>query len=374
MNSFLQNIQQHSNNHLPFVVYRAPNSKKINAVLQHNANLYLVNDFTEKGFVFVPFQETNNTPTVLFPISECEIKSAEYSHSDTFVKSPETAEISPAPNDYKSLIASAIYKIQQNDFSKVVLSRKISTPLLKAQPLAIFERMLHKYASAFVYCWYHPKVGLWLGATPEILMSIEANTLRTAALAGTQNFNGSLEVDWGNKEKTEQQIVTNYIVSQLKALKIEHSNISVTKAKTIKAGNLLHLQTEIISTVNQSQFSVKDLLQQLHPTPAVCGDPKENALKFILQNEGYNRDYYTGFLGELNMTKTQNRNTNRRNTENNAYKSLKTVSNFYVNLRCMQILGTEAQLYVGGGITEDSNPESEWHEIMSKLQTVKSVL
>ncbi|MGF1555968.1 chorismate-binding protein [Paucihalobacter sp.] len=374
MNSFLQNIQQHFNNQLPFVVYRAPHSQRINAVLQKNTDLHVANDYTEKGFVFAPFQEAINTPTVLFPISECEIKSAEYTNLDTFLKSSETEEISIAPIDYKVLIENAISKIHQNDFNKVVLSRKMSSPLSNTQPLEIFERMLQKYPSAFVYCWFHPKIGLWLGATPEILMTIQGNTLRTVALAGTQNFNGTVEVSWGDKELTEQQIVTDYIVSQLNAFKLESSKISVSKAKTIKAGNLLHLQTEIISTVNQSQFSVKDLLQQLHPTPAVCGDPKENALQFILQNEGYNRDYYSGFLGELNMTKTQNRNTNWRNTENNAYKSLKTVSNFYVNLRCMQILGTEAQLYVGGGITKDSNPQSEWHEIMAKLQTVKSVL
>ncbi len=356
------------------MVYRAPHSQRINAVLQKNTDLHVANDYTEKGFVFAPFQEAINTPTVLFPISECEIKSAEYTNLDTFLKSSETEEISIAPIDYKVLIENAISKIHQNDFNKVVLSRKMSSPLSNTQPLEIFERMLQKYPSAFVYCWFHPKIGLWLGATPEILMTIQGNTLRTVALAGTQNFNGTVEVSWGDKELTEQQIVTDYIVSQLNAFKLESSKISVSKAKTIKAGNLLHLQTEIISTVNQSQFSVKDLLQQLHPTPAVCGDPKENALQFILQNEGYNRDYYSGFLGELNMTKTQNRNTNWRNTENNAYKSLKTVSNFYVNLRCMQILGTEAQLYVGGGITKDSNPQSEWHEIMAKLQTVKSVL
>lgn len=370
----LQKIKEHYNNQLPFVVYRTPNSETVNAMLQQNAQLHVVNDFTEKGFVFAPFQEMANTPIVLFPVSECEINTADYTKPSADLKSPESEKILTAPNDYIDLIERAISKIEQNNFNKVVLSRKISIPSSQLPPLDIFERMLHKYASAFVYCWFHPKIGLWLGATPEILMTIEGNTVRTMSLAGTQNFNGTLEVDWGNKEKTEQQIVTNYIVSQLNTLKIKSSKISVSKAKTIKAGGLLHLQTEIICNINHGQFSIQEMLHALHPTPAVCGNPKESALNFILQNEGYIRAYYSGFLGELNMTKTQNRNTNRRNTENNAYISLKTVSNFYVNLRCMQISGNEAQLYVGSGITKNSNPEDEWREIMAKLQTMKSAL
>lgn len=370
----LQNIEQHFNKRLPFVAYRKPNSDEVKSMLQHNAQLHRLNDFSEKGFVFAPFQESADMPSVLFPVAECETISASYTKRAISLKTPKPIAVPSAPRDYIDLLENAISKIEQNDFNKVVLSRKISTPLSTSQPFEIFERMLLKYPSAFVYCWFHPKVGLWLGATPEVLMSLEGHSLRTVALAGTQNFNGSLEVNWGEKEKTEQQIVANYIVSQLNDLKIDTSSIAVSKAKTIKAGNLLHLQTEIACNFNLSQFSMKDLFQNLHPTPAVCGNPKDSALQFILQNEGYDRTYYSGFLGELNFTKTHNRNANKRNTENNAYKSVKTVTNCYVNLRCMQILKTEAQLYVGGGITKDSNPESEWREIMSKLLTVKSVL
>jgi len=95
----------------------------------------------------------------------------------------------------------------------------------------------------------------------------------------------------------------------------------------------------------------------LHPTPAVCGLPKNEAKSFILENENYDRKYYTGFLGELNS------DVNGINT-----------SSLYVNLRCMEIAKDEAIIYVGGGITKDSIPEKEWEETVRKTATMKKVL
>ena len=91
----------------------------------------------------------------------------------------------------------------------------------------------------------------------------------------------------------------------------------------------------------------------LHPTPAVCGLPKEEAKQFILDNELYNRDFYTGFLGELN---------------------LKGQTNLYVNLRCMQLKDNRISIYVGGGITADSNAENEWEETVIKAKVMKNAL
>ena len=112
----------------------------------------------------------------------------------------------------------------------------------------------------------------------------------------------------------------------------------------------------------------------MHPTPAVCGFPKQVAKDFILENENYDRAFYTGFLGELNLKQSKTRNTNRRNVENNAYAVVKTQSNFYVNLRCMQLQEAKALIYVGGGITKDSNPEKEWEETVNKTKTIGSIL
>ena len=97
----------------------------------------------------------------------------------------------------------------------------------------------------------------------------------------------------------------------------------------------------------------------MHPTPAVCGLPRNNAKDFVLKNENYHRSFYTGFLGEINM---EDKNLNSKN------------SSLFVNLRCMEIRNEKASIYVGGGITKDSVAKKEWEETVSKSKTMKKVL
>lgn len=98
---------------------------------------------------------------------------------------------------------------------------------------------------------------------------------------------------------------------------------------------------------------MEKLINALHPTPAVCGLPKAVAEAFILQNENYDRSYYSGYLGELNL--------NER-------------TSLFVNLRCVELENNLASIYVGGGITADSIPENEWEETVSKAEVMKKVL
>jgi isochorismate synthase len=247
------------------------------------------------------------------------------------------------------LVEKALDKINYNELKKVVVSREEEVILTSFDLLVIFKKLLIKYINAFVYVWYHPKVGLWFGASPETLLSISDANFRTMSLAGTQVYKAN-EVVWKKKEREEQQLVTSFIENQLESLS---NNLSIDKAETIKAGNLLHLRTSVKGTLNTSS-SIKELIRALHPTPAVCGLPRETAKKFIQQNENYKRTFYTGFLGELNIK--------------NQYSSL------FVNLRCMCIEGEIAIIYVGGGITKDSNAKKEWEETIAKSKTMKKVL
>ena len=204
-----------------------------------------------------------------------------------------------------------------------------------------------------MYVWFHPKVGLWMGATPEKLVTLQNGKFHTTALASTQTYKDNLNPVWGNKEKKEHQYVVDYIVSQIKDQQngIILKNFTVSDTYTVKAGNLLHLKADIIGVIGD--FELKKLLDTLHPTPAVCGLPKESSKSFILANENYDRTYYTGFLGEINV-------------------DLETA--LYVNLRCVEIVGTTAIIYVGGGITLESIPENEWSETSNKTFTIKSIL
>jgi isochorismate synthase len=275
--------------------------------------------------------------------------------------------------EHEDLVQKGIDAIKEGKLRKVVLSRTESVQH-QLKVIGIFKNMLKKYNTAFVYLWFHPETGAWLGATPETLLQVERNKFRTMALAGTQAFQESTNVEWGEKEKEEQQIVTDAILENLQELSSGSGSIKASKPYSARAGNLLHLRTDISGTFNSDSFNLHDLIKALHPTPAVCGLPKEPAKKFILENEGYDREFYTGFLGELNLKTETKRNSNRRNQENQAYASISKQTSLYVNLRCIKLEAGVANLFVGGGITAGSNPSLEWEETVNKSHTMKAVL
>ena len=368
MNSkgFFDSMQHHFNGGLPFVAYRKPNSNEVRLLLQNDDAIHYINDYSESGFVFAPFD--NKEKSILIPFNASEVKTLNYEISCAVDSEITNKESATSKVEHIDLVQKGIDAITNKQFKKVVLSRYETIDLSDENPIIIFKRLLDTYLAAFVYCWYHPKVGLWQGATPETLIHVEANRFKTMALAGTQKYNGSLEVNWEDKEKQEQEYVTSFIVDSLKP---SVENLSISKPTTIKAGNVVHLKTTISGLL---QPNLSAVLLKLHPTPAVCGLPQESAKQFILKEEHYNREFYTGFLGELNIQENRSRNTKRQNVENSAYATVKTSSHLFVNLRCMQLRESKALVYVGGGITKDSIPELEWKETVNKTLTIKAVL
>lgn len=381
---FFEQLKNHYDHQLPFVVYKKPNALALKGIFQPNDVLHTVADFTESGFVFAAFD--SRLDTYIIPIDQADVLTVYFDEND-FSKSENLnqngSHLVHSNKDSEKLshiklVENGIEAINSGSFSKVVLSRREKIDQAETHPFEIFKRLLRRYPSAFVYCWYHPKVGLWLGATPETLLSVHGYHLKTMSLAGTQAFEGKIDVVWGEKEKEEQLIVTDFIVESLResvGTKLHSSQIiKISDQKTVRAGNLLHLQTEISMPLSPQTKNLKPILEALHPTPAVCGFPKDKAKDYIIENEGYPREFYAGFMGELNLKETIRRNPNRRNVENNAYNVDKLVSDLYVNLRCMQIKDEKIYIYVGGGITKDSDPLAEWEETVHKSKIIKSVL
>lgn len=370
LESFFERIATQYENTLPFVAYQKPNSTVIKALFQNDDELYSANTFMESGFVFSPFDA--NEDSILMPLSKSEqIEAGKVFMSENQCDIKYREVSLEEKSKHIHLIDKGIKAIHSGQFTKVVLSRMETVPLLETKPFSIFKRLLNIYPSAFVYMWYHPKVGLWLGATPETLIEMEGNRFSIMALAGTQDYKGTTNVLWKDKEIEEQQIVTDFIIKQLNS---SVENLKVSKTETVKAGNLLHLKTIISAQLKPDSSNLKHLIFDLHPTPAVCGLPKVDAKKFILQNEYYNREFYTGFLGELNYEKSIAPRSSKKNIENRAYAVTKKRTELYVNLRCMQIKEQNAYIYVGGGIMESSNAEAEWEETVSKSKIIKSIL
>ncbi len=348
---FFNELEQALNSKKPFVVYKKPHETTITSYVQKLNDLFVLKSFNQKGFVFSPFLRENQK--VFFPIEKCTISSANFSN-ETLVETNcvdelETISFSKNQDDYIRLVDNTIRFIKQTLTDKIVISRKETLKKNDFNTFNTYKKMLHKYPNAFVYCWYHPKVGLWMGASPERFLNIESEQFKTMSLAGTQVFSSKYEVVWTEKEKEEQQFVTNFILDNIEGLS---ENIQTSGPFTVKAGNLVHLRTDISAKITSNHL-IEDLVLKMHPTPAVCGLPMQEAKDFILKNEGYNRSFYTGFLGELNISNT---------------------TNFYVNLRCMKVDVKSISIYVGGGITAGSNAQKEWEETVSKSKVMKSVL
>ncbi|RTY87668.1 chorismate-binding protein [Flavobacterium sp. RSP15] len=343
---------------LPFVLYCKPDSAEVIGFFQQNDTVFSAVDFTEKGFVFASF---DGAKTHLIPENESEMVRVTLEKKENAISKNEFTIVDAlAKNNFEALVFKGIQSIKNNECNKVVLSRKETVEIADFDLVSTFEKLVQLYPSTFVYCFYHPKIGTWLGATPEQLLKATEAVFETISLAGTQKDLGLSEITWHKKEKEEQQFVTDYIVSKLESVA---SRVLVTEPYSVKAGSIWHIKTDISGRLN-SDSSLQKVIQLLHPTPAVCGLPKESAKTFILENEQYDRSFYTGFLGELNSSFTTN-----------------TVSSdLFVNLRCMQIdfdsnlALTSAYLYMGCGITKDSVPEKEWEESVHKSMTMKKVL
>jgi isochorismate synthase len=368
--AFFEKVIAQFEQELPFVCFAKDSELK--AYFQKNAALNTISNFNRSGFVFTPF--TNHHPSVIFETDTTETIKADIEdykiEIDQSFRDLSTDESSAfdKKQEHLDLVTRAVEHINSSDVRKIVCSRQIVITH-KIHPILTFQKLYQKYPGAFCYCWYHPKVGLWLGASPEQFVHVERRNLRTVALAGTQSKAAFPKAKWSPKEVEEQQMVTDYILSVLE----KYSNtVHVGQLETVAAGNLWHLKTKINARIDDTKLS--NVLKDLHPTSAVCGLPKEESLDFILKHEGYDRAYYTGFLGELNVKKVLNRTNRRRNQEFQAIKSITSITDLYVNLRCMQIKDNQVIIYVGGGITKDSDPEAEFFETLSKSQTMLNVL
>lgn len=254
------------------------------------------------------------------------------------------------------LVQAAIDEIKSSSIEKIVVSRIVETTLQKGfDPAHSFTRLCERYPHLFVSLVAIPGVGTWMGASPEHLLTMNDNTLKLLALAGTQPKPPDLPLEaisWGAKEIHEQALVVEYIRSFLQKMGIEWQEEG---PKTSSAGNIVHLQTKFRASVEKSQrFELANqVLSELHPTSAICGMPLQKALPFILEHEKHKRRFYCGLLGPVHLAQR---------------------SNLFVNIRCMELLEDKAYLYVGTGITHDSVPSAEWVESILKSETLLSVL
>ena len=286
----------------------------------------------QSGFVIAPFEVKEGQPIVL--IRPDKVTSHPLPHTSYLSSLP--SHLSPLTSSYSIDFANYHSQLLQGTFRKIVLARQADeTTDQPIDPVELFHCACQLYPRMFIALVYTPQSGMWLTATPEILLEGSGCDWRTIALAGTMRLeDGQLDGEgenttWSTKNIEEQRVVATYIAQCLEQFA---NDFREEGPRTVRAANLVHLRSDFTFTL-PSDDRIGDLLQQLHPTPAVCGLPKREAFQFIIRNEYSPRRYYSGFMGPLH---------------------LQPLTSLYVSLRCMHIEGNSYHLYAGGGLLRDS--------------------
>ena len=333
-----------------FALFRLPYEQRCTLVVQTTGEpkeLMSCNELAgQQGFVMAPFAASSSHPLLLIRADEITGNLTDLEGLHGLVDMPSLSALEKSVNaDYHMNFANFHAQLCNHSFQKLVLSRSIELPRTGDEtPLLLFQRACERYPRMMISLVYTPQSGLWLASTPEILLAGKDRQWQTIALAGTMKYEEELR--WSDKNIQEQRYVATYITHQLE--KFTH-DFTEEGPRTARAGHLAHLRSDFLFSLPDESV-VGDLLQALHPTPAVCGLPKQEAFRFIQQNEHHDRSYYSGFMGPL---------------------FLNGQTNLFVTLRCMQLFRDGYRLYAGGGLLKDSVEEQEWQETETKLDTIR---
>lgn len=348
------------------VMYRTPYERQYTVLKQRavpKTLLSLADLPLSGGYVIAPFVVTENTP-ILFvepdSVEKCPLVWP-VKHLRVHLEDDSAQQ----RNGYTQAFAAAHKRLVEGELQKMVLSRRLNVkrsatsangeadaadlPAIWEAGHKYFLKACHYRPNSFVAFWWTRKSGAWLVATPEPLLEKRRYEWDTVALAGTLPWQEGVDPQWNDKNIEEQAIVSRFVEAQLQGVA---TTVEKSATYSLHTGNIQHLCTDFRFGLND-MADVRRLLVKLHPTPAVCGLPRAEAMQAILQDETTPRKYYAGFSGPL---------------------LLRSETRLYVSLRCMNFTGQTATLYAGGGIMPESRENEEWEETQRKLQTMWQLL
>ena len=316
-------------------IFRLPFNEKFILIHHHEAAKNVAS--------FFPF---TNGKTIHLKAENLEVCTSEELKSSFFEVEnfPEiNAELNiPLHEEYLQKLEKAIEIIKQNNLPKLVISRPIAKEISSINLEETYQLLCKKYPNTLCYLLISDEE-IWIGATPEILGKFNKKTHEffTMSLAGTL----PVDEEWSEKEIEEQKPVTHYISEILKKY-VTLSEVEESETYNHISGNIKHLRTDFTAKIEDNRL--EELIEELHPTPAVCGIPKEFCKEKIIEIEQYNREFYAGYI--------------KIETDEEIY--------YFVNLRCAKIYKNQVIAFAGGGITALSSPEKEWRETELKSQAI----
>ena len=268
-------------------------------------------------------------------------------NNNSVVKVAKNGKTENEKDEWEKLISDA-KEYLKTSLSKIVLSRKIEFETFDVVHWSNLIGNLNKENPDCYIFMYKSNDAIFFGASPEKFLSVQDKVIDIDAMAGSA-AGDSRDVTrelLNNKNLKEHKIVTEFICDVLSNYA---ENITAAEQPLIiKLSDVQHLHTKISAQL-QSKEKVLSLIDSLFPTPAVCGIPKEKALKAIRELETHDRGLYSGLIGWINL-------------EMNCEFAVAIRSAFYKNNKLF--------LYAGSGIVEESVPEDEFLETELKLKTI----
>lgn len=335
--------------------YRIPHADHYTRVESDESPLILTS-YSEVGinvgYVFAPYSISSEEPLLLIKPDRVTDIPLDYTAtpqpSRSYQKQEDQAQ-------YEQEFRKCHDAVAQGQFQKLVLSRTCELVGSERDPEECFLEACRRYPRQMVQLVSTPQGGTWLIASPEILIEGTHPLYHTVALAGTMKYQPE-GAEWSEKNRLEQHLVEQYIGECIErfvdvAEPIEQ-RLRKEGPREARAGELVHLCTDFYFNIGRSH-TLGEILQELHPTPAICGIPTQQAHAFIMNTEAKPRRYYSGFAGPV---------------------GIHGETHLYVSLRCAEKIPCGWRLHAGGGIMPASVCEEEWHETEEKMKTISHVL
>lgn len=258
---------------------------------------------------------------------------------------------------WRALVADAVSAIRDGDLEKVVLARELCVSAPRDfDPVAALRQLRADHQGGFIFGRWNGE-SAFIGATPELLVSVEGDRVLASSLAGSVSRGATAREDRAlaagllasAKDRVEHEFVRRALCEGM-ALFCDEVD-AADEPSLLSLPNVHHLHTAVTGRLRDGG-SLLGLLARLHPTPAVGGEPRDAALRFIREHEGIDRGWYAGPIGWLQQSRGE----------------------FAVALRCALVTGREARLFAGCGIVADSDPAEEYAESSLKLRPMEMAL
>lgn len=270
----------------------------------------------------------------------------------------------PEPEDYARAVREATRRIRSGRLRKVVLARSI---VVAADRALDAKQLLWRLRAVDPDCWTFatPELaldagdlvptGVLVGATPELLVAKRGAEVMSTPLAGSAPRFGDPAEDRASaqrllassKDREEHALVVEDVAGTLAPLcddlRYPH------EPELLGTANVWHLATPFRGTLRPEVRSALDLVAALHPTPAVCGTPREAARAALAELEPLDRGYYAGPVGWVDAVGD---------------------GEWAIALRCAEVTGTTARVFAGAGIVADSDPDRELDETERKFRAL----